>query len=670
MTDRERIQVTPAKGRPMLTWVGKRPLSHVTAFPAQHVEVFNPLEDENGYVSNDIWDGWPDKYPKGGLLFHGDNKEVLAHMLTNGFRGKVKLIYIDPPFDSGADYVRRVRLRGATGVAQIDGEGYTLGEQVQYEDIWANDNYLQFMYERLLLLKELLAEDGSLWLHSDHRKSHLLRVLLDEIFGPGNFLNTISWRSQVPRGAKVAAFYFPYSTHYLHVYARNKEAPTTWNQEKRKVVYTKKEIEGLQNYTSDESGYFRTSDPGTYSFESLVSLHKEGRLHAPRGGEVVVDEENRRVYASKGGNIGVKYYAQKINNNKYIIEKALDNLWEDIPGLGTIPGEDLGYPTQKTEPLLKRIVSVSSNPGDIVLDCFIGSGTTAAVAQKMGRKWVGCDINKGSIQTTNKRLQAIISEQLSRQADNQGNNNDTIKPTQLNFTVWKVNDYDLQIQHNEAVDLVCEHMGIQQIRSDSFFDGVIGRNLVKIIPFNHPLSPLDLDEIRRELDARPDEDRNITVVCLGKELATDAWVEDWNRMRRGVNTANRVQIVELRTDPKYGKFIEHKPASAKVKIARNNNGELQVKIEDFVSPIIIERLTQQAGILRPQIEDWRAMVDSVMIDTAYNRDVFNIKHSDIPEKKEDFVKGEYTLEAPETTTTVAVKIIDMMGEEVIVTKVV
>ena len=116
------------------------------------------------------WTDWPAAYLKGGLLFHGDNKEVLAHLLANGFRGKVNLIYIDPPFDSGADYVRKVSLRGAKGTAKIDGEGYTLGEQIQYTDIWANDNYLQFMYERLLLLRELLAPTGSIVLHANSTK--------------------------------------------------------------------------------------------------------------------------------------------------------------------------------------------------------------------------------------------------------------------------------------------------------------------------------------------------------------------------------------------------------------------------------------------------------------------------------------------------------------------
>lgn len=159
------VKVSAAKGRPMLTWVGKRPLGQVQAFPAQAVERF-----EAGPLSPKVdWSGWPAKYPQGGLLYHGDNKEVLIHLLANGFRAKVQLIYIDPPFDSGADYVRKVTLRGPSGTAKVDGETYTLGEQIQYQDIWANDNYLQFMYERLLLMRHI---------HGTTRKSLKTRNIL------------------------------------------------------------------------------------------------------------------------------------------------------------------------------------------------------------------------------------------------------------------------------------------------------------------------------------------------------------------------------------------------------------------------------------------------------------------------------------------------------------
>jgi hypothetical protein len=156
------VHVGQAKGRPMLSWVGKRPLREVRSFPAQLVSRFVP-EAPAGAVSDSVdWSDWPAPFDRGGLLFHGDNKEVPAHLLGNGFRGKVDLVYIDPPFDSGADYVRKVQLRGASGSARLDGENYTLGEQIQYTDIWANDTYLQFMYERLLLIKELMSETASI----------------------------------------------------------------------------------------------------------------------------------------------------------------------------------------------------------------------------------------------------------------------------------------------------------------------------------------------------------------------------------------------------------------------------------------------------------------------------------------------------------------------------
>ncbi|MCM8794577.1 MAG: hypothetical protein NC819_02075 [Candidatus Omnitrophica bacterium] len=128
---------------------------------------------------------------------------------------------------------------------------------------------------------------------------------------------------------------------------------------------------------------------------------------------------------------------------------------------------------------------------------------------------------------------------------------------------------------------------------------------------------------------------------------------------------NKIEVIELRSDPKYGKFIAYKPALGRVQIKRTKD-KLLVEIQDFISPTIIERLKEQAGILTPQIDDWRAFVDSVMIDPAYNGKVFNIVHSDVPEKKSDLVQGRYELPAPKGKTTVAVKITDCLGEEVLV----
>jgi DNA modification methylase len=695
------IEISAAKGRPMLVWVGKRPLRQVIAFPAQHIESFNPVEADvrlSGVEARpplhdkSVWPDWPKSYPHAGLLFHGDNKEVLAHLLANGFRGKVKLIYIDPPFDSGADYVRKVQLRGAKGTAKIDGEGYTLGEQIQYTDIWANDTYLQFMYERLLLIRELLSEDGSIFLHCDNRKNHHLRFLLDECFGPNAFVNEIIWRSTTFTGSsKAIAKRYPTNHNTIFWYKKGE----TYVFNKVREEYKEEYLARFTNPDNDPRGSWQSVSLKTYSKETFERLKAENRLIPPqRNGagwrfKFYLDEVKGKVVETLWLNLESEPVAEeRFTDIDDGILEGVPTVWLDINMANSMAEERTGYPTEKPDDLLVRLIEAHSNPGDLIADCFIGSGTTAAVAQKLGRRWIGCDINKGAIQTTSKRLQAIILEQIeelkrkgsqgdlgfadadtstsSRQKAD-GTSLSVTPPAQLSFEVYRVNDYDLQIQHNEAVNLACEHIGVTRTRGDAFFDGTRGKRLVKIIPFNHPLSPLDLEEVKKELSARPGEDRDIVVVCLGKELAADAWVEEWNRLRKKGDVPNKIEIIELRTDPKYGKFIKHEPARARVKVSRKND-KIYVVIQDFISPTIIERLSQQSGIVHPKIDDWRAMVDCIMIDTAYDGKVFNVVLSDVPEKKSDLVSGKYELAAPKGKTKVAVKIIDMLGEEVVVAR--
>ena len=332
---------------------------------------------------------------------------VLAHLLATGWAGRFRLIYADPPYNSGVDWTRRVRRRGP----HASSADAVLEQQPQYADAWDESAYLQFLYERLPLLRDLLADDGSLWLHCDHRHAHHLRCLLEEVFGAKNYLNTITWRSQTPRGAKVNAFYFANSAHTIHVFAKDRSAPTCWTPAKKTLILS--EAQAAAEFMRDERGFFRTSDPGTFSFESLQRLHAEGRLYAPYGGEVVLDTAARRACCSNGGNIGVKYYLADLGDGRHAVERGVDNIWDDIPGLGTTPNEDLGYPTQKTEALLTRVLKTATQPGDWVLDPFMGSGTTLAVAQKLGRRWVGCDVGYGAVQTARRRLQAVIQAQLA-----------------------------------------------------------------------------------------------------------------------------------------------------------------------------------------------------------------------------------------------------------------
>ena len=171
-------KVEQAKGRPLLQWVGKKPLESIQFYPAQESEVYG---DKNVKDFN--------------KLFWGDNLQVLSNLLKE-HRGGIDLIYIDPPFDSKADYVKKVKIRGE----KVEGTGQGLFEEKQYTDIWEKDEYLQFMYERLLLMKELLADTGSIYLHCDWHKNAQLRLVMDEVFGEGNFVTEIIWSYGSPSG--------------------------------------------------------------------------------------------------------------------------------------------------------------------------------------------------------------------------------------------------------------------------------------------------------------------------------------------------------------------------------------------------------------------------------------------------------------------------------------
>ena len=599
-----KIKITPAKGRPMLHWVGKKPLDYVKGFPAQLIEVFDPLN--NGQIIetptyDELKDNWQN------LLFHGDNKDVLATLIELGFRGKIDLIYIDPPFKSGADYVRKVELRGLKNLGQIQEDEASLLQQTMYFDIWNNDTYLQFMYERLILLKELLADTGSIYVHMDWHVGHYVKLLMDEVFGQDNFINEIVW------------------------YYRR------WN------------IAASLFARSHDCILFYVKSVGCHVFNNLYIPKSEKSSAQGKAWKSVIGENGvRRSILTGAPTKGV----------------PMPDTWEIsiINPVGTERTE-VGFQTQKPEALLERIIEASSKPSAIVLDCFIGSGTTAAVAQKLGRRWIGCDINKGAIQITSKRLQNVILNEVK----NLKKQDSSVALLPQNdkrchsFAIYKVNDYDLQLLKTEAIDLAVQHIGIQRIRTDTFFDGYLGKNLVKIIDFNHPLTLLDLQLLQDELKKRPDEDRDITIVCLGKELAVDPEIEKWNK----THPVNKIKVIELKTDKKYGSFLIHKPAEAKIKIERKDKNKAVVEIQDFISPTIIERLNIDNKLFKVKIPDFRCMIDTVLIDNNYDSKTFHIVYSDVPQRKDDLVKGKYEIETPSSKTRIAVKIIDMLGEEVI-----
>lgn len=323
-----KIKIETPKGRPLLHWVNKHPLEYVTGFPTQLTEVFDPQK-------KDKFPGAP-KYSEleknwHNLLFHGDNKEVLATLLEQGFRDKVDLIYIDPPFASNKDYMRKVELRGLKDLGRIEEDSESIIQQTMYEDIWKRDEYFQFIYERLILLKELLAETGSIYVHLDYRMVHYIKVLIDEVFGEDRLRNEIIW-CYGGGGAPQDSY-------------NNKHDTLLWYTKSDKTIFNPQ----YRPYTEKTLQRGLTKVKGKYAKQGL---REEGAL--------------------------------------------LNDWWTDISKiLSPTAYENYKYATQKPEKLLERVIETSSNAGDLVLDCFVGSGTTCAAAQKLGRRWIGVDVNKG-----------------------------------------------------------------------------------------------------------------------------------------------------------------------------------------------------------------------------------------------------------------------------------
>ena len=335
--------------------------------------------------------GWQNK------LIWGDNLLVMGSLLEK-FAGKIDLIYIDPPFATGADFSFLATV-GDSGEEILKNQSVI--EEKAYRDTWGRglESYLGMVRDRLVLMRDLLSDRGSLYLHTDHRVSPHVKLLCDEVFGGDAFRNVVTWRRQIPRGMKVHARYMPFSADFLLLYTKSDAA--IWNKAVKEESISI--AEARSKYMEDEKGFFRTSDPGTYSDESLIRLHAEGRIYVTKGGKFMVKDGK---VSTTAGSIGVKYYRER-RGDRVIEETVVDNIWDDVPGMGVVSSEYIGYPTQKPEGLLRRIIEASSEPDSLIADFFCGSGTTLAVSEELGRRWIGCDLGRWGIHVSRKRLLGI-----------------------------------------------------------------------------------------------------------------------------------------------------------------------------------------------------------------------------------------------------------------------
>ena len=579
--NKKEVKVQAPKGRAYINWFGTKAPDTVEYYPAQLLEKTEGSENIKEPKFENLAKNWHN------LIFHGDNKECLSNLLTNGFRGKVDLIYIDPPFDSGADYVRNIELRGTK--TKLEGEENSLYEQVQYNDIWKNDSYLQFMYERLILLRELLSDEGSIYLHCDWHKSHHLRFLLDEVFGEESFVNEVVWCYRSGGASKENSL------------ARKHDIIIHYKKSDNFKIKTFKERQYLEKSFMDS----KQDEKGRYYVDTILR-------------DIFTDIIN---IADENGNI-------KDYNTRAVLNLSSER-------------ED--YPTQKPEGLLELLIDLTTNEGSIVLDCFMGSGTTQAVAQKLGRKWIGIDCNKGSIQTAIKRLQKITNED-KKDLLNQDK-------TSSKILHYKVNNYDFR-EISEMTDVIVRKYGLTK-SNDDYFNFKKGEKFVKVIELHRPLTPLDVSQIvNKALERESDED--ILVYCSGKQddLKIEEIKNQHNKMRVG---ANKIIITDIQKDG----IIEFKPAEFEIEIKKNGN-MAEIEIKNYLSHQILQKMNIDRTLFDTQITDWRSQIDYILIDANYNGEIFTTHFSDVPKRKKDLITGKYTLA---TKGKIAVKIVDMLGEE-------
>ena len=381
-----------------LEWDGKPEVVERLHLPFQTVETINQSRATRERDTGVLFGASDSESPERNSLIWGDNKLVMSSLLKE-YAGQIKLIYIDPPFATGDDFSIRINVGEADLV-----KAPSIIEEHAYRDTWGRgrESYLQMLYERLVLMHELLCDDGALYLHCGSTVSHYVKLLCDEVFGSENFRNEIVWKRKAGRGeTNAAAIRFGITTESILFYARTRSAPfqrqyTESNPEYIASKFTHADPDGRRyrrdNITSpsfrpnlvyDYKGYSPPPNGWAVSRERMEEMDVEDPLYFP-------EDKSHRIQR--------KRYLDELEG------ETVDSLWTDISPINSQAVERTGYETQKPLALLERVIETSSSPGDLVADFFVGSGTTAVAAERLGRRWIACDLGRFAVHTTRKRL--------------------------------------------------------------------------------------------------------------------------------------------------------------------------------------------------------------------------------------------------------------------------
>ncbi|MFN9663765.1 MAG: DNA methyltransferase [Akkermansiaceae bacterium] len=510
LPEKYRFMLFADKREVELVWNGKTREVCTAILPFQTLEHIDEPRKELADEQSQLFDtsgrqskGWTNK------LIWGDNKLILSSLKSGALRrqiedaGGLKLIYIDPPFDVGADFSMDIEIGGETFHKEPN-----LLEQIAYRDTWGRgaDSFISMIYERLILMRDLMANDGSIYVHCDWRMSQNLRLVIEEIFGRDNYRNEIIWKRK--GGSANAQNNFGVAIDTLHFATRSASAVF-------QNLYTR-ESEEAKNYIQER---FRNKFEGRQYMLAPIernaalgireNLIYEYKGYTPRFGWMMVREKlaefdrlNKLHWNSNN----------KPNRRVFLDEyegQPIENLWLDVFVINPMASERVDYPTQKPEGLLERIIKTSSKEGDLIADFFCGSGTTAAVAEKLGRKWITSDLGKFGIHTTRKRL-----IQVQRDLKKEG------KPFRA-FEVLNLGRYERQAYLNvtgrlsgkkkeqalakkeqEFRELILRAYRAEPLADAAFFHGKNGSRLVCVGPINLPVGRLFVEEVITECRKR------------------------------------------------------------------------------------------------------------------------------------------------------------------------
>ena len=410
----------PARGQALLNFQGRLTPKNIPVFDADIIEKVNTAKTVAAKNANSQWRD---------QLIQGDCLSACAYMRRNNIA--VDLVYIDPPFASGANYAKNILLRRADNKkSAVQNDQASLGEEVLYNDIWQKEDYLNWIYERLLAIREIMSENASIYVHLDWHIGHYVKILMDEVFGEGNFRNEVVWHYR-----RWTAPGLGYQNMHDTILFYGKGEDLTFNKVEVDPTESKKKAIKKGFHTNVVKG------PGGSRVRQLLVYDQDKVNVKIRKGELDCSKYDRIVSVD----------ADKV---------VAPDVWTDINFINSQANESTGYATQKPQDLVERIIKASSNEGDLVADFFCGSGTTAKAAHTLGRRFIGCDVGINAIQTSR----------------------DGLRDAGASFDIWKIRD-GVRLFRNPAqtkarvFSLIPGWESREKLGLGGFWDGgIVGKN--------------------------------------------------------------------------------------------------------------------------------------------------------------------------------------------------